>query len=150
MSYYAKAEVALFYSSCRFQLISSVVLIRVNKRLFVPVPQQPGSREGKEQQSLRMLLSKGSQLRGRTLSCPSSDQQVALFLDCLPILLPHSGEGWVTPRNVPDPTQIIAGGNPENAAFPQDYFLCWPMSALGQQALHAAHCQGEVVNPLSL
>lgn len=73
----------LFLLSCSFQLISRVVLIRVNKRLFVPVPQQPGSREGEEQGSLRMLLSKGSQLRGRMLSCPTSGQQVALFLDCL-------------------------------------------------------------------
>lgn len=81
----------------------------MNKRLFVPVPQQTGSREEKEQRSLRMLLSKGSQLRGRILSCPSSDQQVALFLDCLPVLLLHS-EGWVAPRNVPVPTQITVVG----------------------------------------
>lgn len=71
-----------------------------------------------------MLLSKGSQLRGRILSCPTNGQQVALFLDCLPVLLPCSREGWVTPRNVPDPTQTAAGGNPGNAEFPQDYFLC--------------------------
>lgn len=71
-----------------------------------------------------MLLSKGSQLRRRALSCPTSDQQVTPFLACLPVLLPLSGEGWVTPRNVPDPTQITAGGNPGNAGVPWDGSLC--------------------------